>query len=131
MSDKKLTPKQRKFVKEYIETGNATTASINAKYSEKSARQIGSENLSKPYIKEAIEKVMSKEAEELGITTRYVLQRLKGFADSENEKIASQILKSIELLGRHLKMFHENDLNVKLSEEEKHKKNHEILEGLA
>ena len=39
---KKLTIKQKKFADEYIISGNATQAAINAGYSEKTARKIGS-----------------------------------------------------------------------------------------
>lgn len=51
----KLTVKQQAFVDYYVETGNATEAAIRAGYSKKSARAVGSENLSKPYIKEYID----------------------------------------------------------------------------
>ena len=54
MTAKKLTPKQNRFVEEYLIDLNATKAAVRAGYSEKTARQIGSENLSKPAIQEAI-----------------------------------------------------------------------------
>ena len=51
----KLTGKQSKFVKAYIlNNGNATQAAITAGYSNKTAQTIGSENLCKPIIMEAI-----------------------------------------------------------------------------
>jgi phage terminase small subunit len=51
----KLTPKQDAFVKAYLlNGGNATQASIDAGYSEKTAKEIGSENLTKPNIASAI-----------------------------------------------------------------------------
>lgn len=46
----KLTPKQKAFADEYLKCGNATEAARKAGYNEKSARQIGTENLSKPSI---------------------------------------------------------------------------------
>lgn len=46
----KLTPKQKAFADYYIECGNATEAAKKAGYSEKTARQIGTENLAKPSI---------------------------------------------------------------------------------
>ena len=49
-----LNPKQKAFADYYIETGNATEAAIRAGYSRKTARQIGCENLMKPYIREYI-----------------------------------------------------------------------------
>lgn len=50
----KLTPKQKAFADYYIETGNATEAAIKAGYSKGSARQIGTENLTKPSISQYI-----------------------------------------------------------------------------
>lgn len=45
-----LTEKQKKFADYYIKCGNATEAAKRAGYSEKTARQIGTENLSKPSV---------------------------------------------------------------------------------
>lgn len=56
----KLTPKQKAFADFYIELGNATEAAINAGYNEKSARFVGSENLTKPNIKKYIEERMKE-----------------------------------------------------------------------
>lgn len=42
-----LIPKQQRFVEEYLVGFNATQAAICAGYSEKTARNIGSENLTK------------------------------------------------------------------------------------
>ena len=53
-----LTPKQKAFADYYIETGNATESAKMAGYSEKTARQIGAENLTKPYICKYIEERM-------------------------------------------------------------------------
>ena len=49
-----LTAKQQKFVDEYMIDCNATQAAIRAGYSEKTARQIGEQNLSKLDILSAI-----------------------------------------------------------------------------
>lgn len=46
----KLTPKQKAFADEYLICGNATEAAKKAGYNPKSARQIATENLSKPSI---------------------------------------------------------------------------------
>lgn len=52
----KLTQKQKRFVDEYLISGNATQAAIKAGYSEKTATVTGAENLRKPNIKKAIDK---------------------------------------------------------------------------
>ena len=54
----KLTHKQRLFVEAY--QGNATEAALSAGYSKKTARSIGRENLTKPYILDAIKARESK-----------------------------------------------------------------------
>ncbi len=54
-----MTPKQRKFADEYIQSGNATRSAIKAGYSKKTAYSVGSENLTKPDIKNYINKRMN------------------------------------------------------------------------
>jgi phage terminase small subunit len=57
----KLTMKQDAFIKEYLlNGGNATQAAIKAGYSKDTAAEMGYENLSKPQIKESIEKHKKK-----------------------------------------------------------------------
>lgn len=119
MSDEvKLTFKQDKFVNEFMKDTNATQAALRAGYSKDSSRQIGSENLSKPYIKEAIGARMSKQADKLGIDAEFVLNRLKYWSEKDNQELASASIKSTELLGKHLKMFGEQiEVSVKSHEE--------------
>lgn len=50
-----MTTKQRRFIEEYLKDFNATQAAIRAGYSEKTAGQIGYENLKKPEISDAIQ----------------------------------------------------------------------------
>lgn len=61
----KMTAKQQRFCDEYLIDLNATQAAIRAGYSEKTARQIGTENLSKPAIAEYIEKRMAEKEDAL------------------------------------------------------------------
>ena len=56
----KLTDKQKRFCEEYIVDCNATQAAIRAGYSKLSARQMGTENLSKPSIREYIDELQTK-----------------------------------------------------------------------
>ena len=71
-----LTPKQQRFVEEYLIDLNATQAAIRAGYSEKTARDIGCENLAKPNIAKAIEEAQNKRQEQTKIDAAYVLKRL-------------------------------------------------------
>lgn len=55
-----LTPKQKAFADEYIKNGgNASDAARKAGYAERSARDIGNENLTKPHISSYIAKKQS------------------------------------------------------------------------
>lgn len=63
-----LNERQKKFVREFVKTNNATQAAKSAGYSEKTAYSIGQENLKKPEIKEAIEKEQKKNAEKYEYT---------------------------------------------------------------
>ncbi|GEN74098.1 terminase small subunit [Chryseobacterium lathyri] len=82
----KLTEKQIKFCEEYLIDLNATQACIRAGYSEKTARQTGSENLSKPDIQNYISELQEKKSEELDITQTMILQELVkvAFGDVKN-----------------------------------------------
>ena len=71
-----LTPKQQRFVEEYLIDLNATQAAIRAGYSEKTAKSIGQENLTKPDIQKAIEEAQNKRQEQTQIDSAYVLKRL-------------------------------------------------------
>lgn len=51
----KLTEKQKRFVDFYIQTGNASEAARLAGYKGKNLNRIGTENLKKPEIKNAID----------------------------------------------------------------------------
>lgn len=55
-----LLPKQAKFVKEYLISGNATQAALAAGYSAKTAYKIGAENLRKPQIASLLEQKQSE-----------------------------------------------------------------------
>jgi phage terminase small subunit len=71
----KLRGKQQLFVDEYIIDLNATQAAIRAKYSERTAKEIGFENLTKPHIAEAIQNAMAQRSKRTEITADYVLKR--------------------------------------------------------
>lgn len=82
-----MTDKQRKFADEYLIDTNATQAAIRAGYSKKTARQTGQENLSKPNIKNYIDKQLEKmhtekiaDAQEV---MKYLTSVLRGESTSE------------------------------------------------
>lgn len=73
---RKLTSKQKRFVEEYLIDLNATQAAIRAGYSQRTARQIGEENLSKPDIFFAVQEAQVKRSERVQVDADYVLARL-------------------------------------------------------
>ena len=78
-----LTAKQQRFVDEYLVDLNATEAAIRAGYSAKTAKSIGSENLTKPDIDEAIKQAQAAAADRAQITQDRVIAELAqvAFAD--------------------------------------------------
>lgn len=85
MARKGLTPKQKRFVQEYLIDLNATQAAIRAGYSEKTARSIGQENLTKPVIIAEIQQKQSKLEEKTEITQERILQELACLAFAKME----------------------------------------------
>lgn len=57
-----LNDRQLKFCREYVRLLSATQAAIEAGYAEKTARQMGSENLSKPDIRAEIDRLMAEQS---------------------------------------------------------------------
>ena len=68
-----LTPKQQRFIDEYLTDLNATQAAIRAGYSKKTAAQVGFENLRKPNIAAAISKAKQERSEATKIDAEWVL----------------------------------------------------------
>ena len=102
---KKLTLKQQRFVDYYLQTGNATKSAKLAGYNTnyQTLRQIGSDNLTNPYIQKAIQAKLIKDK----INPTYVLSGISTIADTskrDNDK-----LRAYELLGKYLKLFTDTD----------------------
>ena len=111
MSNKNLTAKQSLFVKEYLIDLNATQSAIRAGYAERSAQQIGAENMLKPVVSNAIQNAIDKRDERIDITQDSVLNNIESLRikaiDLGQLSVAA---KCLELLGKHLKIFG-NDKN--------------------
>lgn len=101
-----MTPKQQRFVQEYLVDLNATQAAIRAGYSEPSAYAIGVENLRKPQIQALIKEAQQERAVRSGLTQDYVLARLQVEAEfSDKGSSPGARVKALELIGKHLGMF--------------------------
>lgn len=76
----RLTAKQKRFIEEYLIDLNATQAAIRAGYSPHTAKEIGSENLSKPHIRARIEQALAERSKRTGINQDRVIMELARIA---------------------------------------------------
>lgn len=143
-----MTPKQQRFVEEYLIDLNATQAAIRAGYSADTARQMGSENLSKPDIADAIAEAGAKRSEQAGIDAAYVLrqavklhercmQEISPVTDRKGEQVRDEAgnplyefnalgaSKALELVGKHVsiqafkeKIEHSGAMTLNVTEED-------------
>ncbi len=108
---KLMSEKQKAFCDHYITTLNATEAAKMAGYSEKSARAMGSENLTKPYIKEYIDLRLAELEESRVADATEVLQYLtrvmRGEEKDQFDMDASlqDRTRAAELLGKRYRLF--------------------------
>lgn len=100
----KLTKKQRGFVNDYVETENGTQSvlknynlgSLGSERKIDVAKSIASENLSKPYIYEAIEvkrKSLKQALIDQGITEDYLAKKVDKLLTSDDESSIDKGLK--------------------------------------
>jgi phage terminase small subunit len=108
----KLNEQQRLFVKYYIATLNAAESARLAGYSVKTARQMGYELLTRPYIIEAIEKGVDKRMEKADISAERILDELAKIAFLAPEQLdalksikGGEKMRALELLGKYHTLF--------------------------
>lgn len=117
----KLTPKQERFVQEYMVDLNAAAAARRAGYSPKNADRIAYELLEKPHIKRAVIEATKEKTEKVQLDASWVLARLKLISDrcAQAEPVldkdgseigvwrfdAAGACKATELIAKHLGMF--------------------------
>lgn len=118
---RRLTPKQQRFVEEYLVDLNATQAAIRAGYSKKTAKAQGQRLLTNVDIQNTIQKAMDKRSERTEITGDQVIKQLAkiAFADIkdivvwENKEV---VLKTDRKTGKPVKRK-ELTIDVKPAEE--------------
>ena len=117
----KLTPKQSRFVEEYLIDPNGTQAVILAGFSERSAASTAVRLLRNPKIQKAIAEGREKIGEQTHIDQAYVLNRLAEIVERcmQHEPVRDRsgeptgeyrfdsrgAVKALELLGKHNGMF--------------------------
>lgn len=92
-----MNERQKRFVSEYLIDLNATQAAIRAGYSAKTARAIGQENLTKPYIQQAIQAANAERLKRNHISQDRVLQEIARVALAD----IRQLYKNGKLLSPH------------------------------
>lgn len=108
---KLMSEKQKAFCDHYITTLNATEAAKMAGYSKKTATVIGSENLTKPYIKEYIDLRLAELEESRIANATEVLQYLtRVMRGEEKDQFDMDVsiqdrTKAAELLGKRYRLF--------------------------
>lgn len=129
---RELTPKEKRFVLEYNIDGNGGRSAVSAGYSKVSSRQIATRLLTKDHIKAALSSNFKKVQEKAIVDAAYVLTGLKRVherclkpepvmefdrdsrdmvqkTDSSGNLVyefdSAGANRSLELLGKHLKLF--------------------------
>lgn len=101
-----LTPKQQRFVEEYLIDLNATQAAIRAGYSARRAMEIGWQLLQKTPVQAALQVKREEQSKRTEITADWVLTRLREEATpGEDTGFPTARVKALELLGKHLVLF--------------------------
>ncbi len=99
--ESKLTNKQKRFIDEYTIDFNGAQAAIRSGYSENSAKEIATENLTKPHIAEAIEKKKKELAQQNLITKTEIIENLIAIAQQEKTRPSDQI-RAFEVISKML-----------------------------
>ena len=105
-----LTPRQARFVKEYLVDLNGTQAAIRAGYSEKTAQTQSSRLLSNVMVSAAVEAGAATQHAQLDLTAQKVLSELLGVGYAEvasTDVRVSDKLRALELLAKHLGLLTE------------------------
>jgi phage terminase small subunit len=99
-----LTPKQQRFVEEYLKDLNAAAAARRAGYSSKTADRIGYQLLEKTRVSEAIIAAKAERARRCKLSADWVIRRLRKEATAKGENASARV-RALELLGKHLGLF--------------------------
>lgn len=98
-----LTQRQQLFIAHYLECWNAAESARRAGYSERTAKQMGTENLAKPIIREEIDRrladIMPK-GEVLTILARQARARMDDFFTIGEETVILRETETIEVMEK-------------------------------
>jgi phage terminase small subunit len=102
----KLTPKQERFVEEYLVDLNATKAAERAGYSARTANEQGARLLANVSVQEAIQAAKAKRAKKIAVSAEDVLRGvIEVTMLAREEGDLKTALKGYELQGKHIGMW--------------------------
>jgi phage terminase small subunit len=113
-----LTPRQQRFVDEFILSGCGAEAARRAGYSVRTARQIGSENLTKPDIQAAIEAARRREAEYWQLQKHDVIEALLGTIEMAKTQVnPAAMIRGLTEIAKMLGYYEPEKVKVELSDD--------------
>jgi phage terminase small subunit len=98
----KKSPRQEKFILEYLNDLNATKAAERAGYKHPNVQ--GSQLLSNPIIKEKVDRALKARSERLKRDSDWVMEKLEAEANNQNNAPSARI-RALELIGKHVGAF--------------------------
>lgn len=103
-----LTPKEQRFIAEYLIDGNGKRAAEDAGYAQKNSASVAYQLLQKPHMKAALAKALKDQEKRTLITADMVLKRIDRVAQkAEAAGDFSAANRANQLLGQHYKLFTE------------------------
>ncbi|PWK07509.1 terminase small subunit [Tumebacillus permanentifrigoris] len=107
-----LTPRQRRFVEEYLIVPNATQAAIRAGYSAKTAKEQGHRLYTNVHIRSAIDAAQTARAQRKKVDADWVLERLIKMADYNTRDFQQLITRKVKVLqpGGNVEEFEVQDV---------------------
>ena len=97
--DRPLTDRQERFVVEYLACANGAEAARRAGYSEHTAKEISSENLTKPNVKAAITAKRSQLMSDTEDKVGWLVDRLTAEATDGDNNDSTRV-RALEILGK-------------------------------
>ena len=99
-----MTPKQQRFVREYLSDFNATQAAIRAGYSPKGASVQGARLLANAKVQAEVEQLAKQKDDELGLSKERILHKLAQIAFSDDEETKDN-LRALDILCKTRGMY--------------------------
>lgn len=114
---KTLTPKQQRFVEEYLVDFNGAGAAVRAGYNKRCAKEIACENLTKPHIALEIEAGKQAMAEETGLTVQQIIEGMLEETRTKDDGSSSTRISAWSWLGKYKRMWEDKqaDTNTQIN----------------